>query len=63
MDFQEMRWKSVDFTDLAQYRQKWGGALLNMEIYLRRPQIAGKYLTGYFYLSKRTLHHDVIQLN
>ena len=41
-----MRWKGVDLIDLAQNREKWGGALVRMEIYLRVPQNAGKSLTS-----------------
>jgi hypothetical protein len=45
MDHQEVGWESMDWTDMAQDRDRWQ-ALVNVVMNLRVPQNAGNFLTS-----------------
>jgi hypothetical protein len=58
VDFPEAKWGGMDWTDLAQNRDRWR-ALVNAVTNLRVPQNAGNFLTirEPVSFSKRTLLH------
>jgi hypothetical protein len=61
MDLQEVEWRGVDWTDLAQDREKcW--ALVNAVINLRVPESAVNFLTslGLVSFSGRTLFNGTV---
>jgi hypothetical protein len=45
MNFKEISFKSVDWSDLVQDREKWQ-ALVNVVMHLPVPQDAGNFLTN-----------------
>jgi len=61
MDVQEMQWKGVDETDLAQERDNWQ-TLVKMVMILQTAQNEGNSLPsfGNTSFSKRPLFHGVI---
>jgi hypothetical protein len=63
MNFKEICFKRVEWSDLVQDREKWQ-ALVNVAMHLPVPQDAGNFLTnqGTIHFSRRVLLHRMIML-